>query len=205
MYEERSNRLTSNKTDWKKYIGLLEDREELEKKEFLELEEADKYRTLTNTIKEVALEAIGKKFIRDKGRIIRVNKRGRRKEFNSNRRKNRNPVEWWHADCDRVIKDRARMIKVYKKLSSTLNNIKLKRCIAIARKTIKEKKRGHFKCFAASLNRFINTKYVRNKMNVFKNRGNTRKWNLFENEEYVDIAKKEMNKVAPCWIENSSI
>lgn len=42
-------------------------------------------------------------------------------------------------------------------------------------------------------------------MNVFKNRDNTRKWNLFDDKEYVDIARKEMNKVAPSWIEEGPI
>lgn len=42
-------------------------------------------------------------------------------------------------------------------------------------------------------------------MNVFKNKENTRKWNLFENEEFVDTSKKEMNKVAPSWMENKPL
>lgn len=42
-------------------------------------------------------------------------------------------------------------------------------------------------------------------MNVFKNRDNTRKWNLFDDKEYVDITRKEMNKVAPSWIEEAPI
>lgn len=36
-------------------------------------------------------------------------------------------------------------------------------------------------------------------MNVFKNRNNTRKWNPFDDQEYVEIARSEMNKVAPQW------
>lgn len=56
------------------------------------------------------------------------------------------------------------------------------------------KRKESFRFFAASLDIFVSTKYVWNGMNVFKNRENTRKWNLFENEEFVDTAKKEMNK-----------
>lgn len=67
------------------------------------------------------------------------------------------------------------------------------------------KRKESFRFFAASLDIFVSTKYVWNGMNVFKNRENTRKWNLFENEEFVDTAKKEMNKVAPSWMKNKAL
>lgn len=47
-------------------------------------------------------------------------------------------------------------------------------------------------------------KYVWNRMNVFKNRNNTRKWNPFDDPEYIEIARTKMNKVAPCWTEETS-
>lgn len=37
-------------------------------------------------------------------------------------------------------------------------------------------------------------------MSVFKNRANTQRWNLLDEEEYLEIAYQEIDKIAPQWM-----
>lgn len=84
------------------------------------------------------------------------------------------------------------------------NYIEKKCCMALVRRATRRKKES-FRLFAASLDRFTDIKYVWNRMNVFKNRYNTQRWNPFGDREYVEIAYQEIDKVAPQWVEEPSI
>lgn len=77
--------------------------------------------------------------------------------------------------------------------------------MALVRRATRRKKRESFKSFAESLDRFCDMKYVWNRMNVFKNRHNTQRWNPFGDREYVEIAFQEVDKVASQWVEEPSI
>lgn len=72
------------------------------------------------------------------------------------------------AECAEKIRDTIEARKAYEHIRNLATKINYKRCIAIARKTTRQKKEN-FKKFAISLNRFTNMAYVWKKMNVFKN------------------------------------
>lgn len=205
LYEKKSNRITSNRTDWRKYVGLLEDREyELESNDFGSLSEEDKYRFIIDAIKKAAFEATGKKWSLVNGRIGRCDK-SRYQGIGRKGWRRRNPIEWWDEECDRLVNDRVRACRAYRRYKCLANHIEKKRCVALVRKAVRRKKRKYFKSFTARLDRFVDMGYVWNRMNVFKNRNNTKEWNLFGDKEYVEMARKEISKVAPQWTEEAPI
>lgn len=75
--------------------------------------------------------------------------------------------------------------------------LKKKGCEALVRRAVGKKKRESFKSFAENLDRFCDMKYEWNRMNVFKHKQNTQKWNPSGDQKYVDIALREVNRVAP--------
>lgn len=90
--------------------------------------EDEKYEKITKCMKEAVLVASGKR-------------------INDNRDKNsrphhfKNPMEWWDAECAEKIRDRIEARKAYVHIRNLATKINYKRCIAIARKTTKQKKR----------------------------------------------------------------
>lgn len=92
------------------------------------------------------------------------------------RRKEKNPVTWWDADCHQVTEERKKKHKEWIKNPTLENHIEYKRVNAIARKTIRRKKKESFISFVSSLNRKSNIKYVWNKMRTIKNSFNTIDW-----------------------------
>lgn len=72
IYYKKTNMPMSSKTNWLKYVGLLEDRQyELDNREYIEANEEMKYRLLTNIIKKLALEASRKDYRIEDGIIIK--------------------------------------------------------------------------------------------------------------------------------------
>lgn len=115
--------------------------------------------------------------------------------------KKRNPVDWWDDECDQLVRERKRACVAYKKHNCLSTYIEKKRCIALVRKAVRRKKKESFRFFAESLDRFVDMRYVWKRMNVFKNRYNTQRWNPLDEEEYREIAYQEIDKIAPQWAE----
>lgn len=103
-----------------------------------------------------------------------------------------------------MVKARIKAWKNFEKFREENRRIEYKRCIAIARRTIKIKKRENFKNFASGLSRFTNVSYVWKMMNTFKNRDNCQKWRKEGNKEYDEIVRREVRKVAPDWVDDRS-
>lgn len=62
IYKKKTNRISTKKTNWRKYRGILMDREEdMEKEEYKSLTEADKYRKIEEIMIEATLEALAKR------------------------------------------------------------------------------------------------------------------------------------------------
>lgn len=138
LYETKSNRITTNRTDWKKYVGLLEDREyELESSIFINLNEDDKYRFLINAIKKAAFEATGKKWSVVNGRIEKSIEKPRLQGTGRKGWRRRNPVEWWNEECDRLVKGRVRVCRAYRRCKCLANFIEKKRCVVLVRKAVR--------------------------------------------------------------------
>lgn len=74
-----------------------------------------KYCFIIDELKRAAFKASGKKWMLRDGRIVRyISSRGRQGRFGG-RGRNRNPVEWWDAECLQLVRDRRRACREYKK------------------------------------------------------------------------------------------
>lgn len=104
-----------------------------------------------------------------------------------------------------MVEDKKRACKAYRKHNCLANYIEKNRCMALVRRVTRRKKRESFKSFAESLDKFCDKKYVWNRMNIFKNRHTTQRWNHFGDREYVEIALQEVDRVAPQWAEKPII
>lgn len=118
---------------------------------------------MVDSLKKAAFEASGKRWVLSEGRVQKYVNSARYRSRVRRCERNRNPVE-----CDKLIEDRKRACKAYRKHSSLANYVEKKRCEALVRRAIRRKKRESFKSFAESLDRFCDMKYVWNPMNVFK-------------------------------------
>lgn len=104
-YTKKSNRITSGKTDWNKYIGLLQDRElDLESEEFVNSSEEYKYIFLTNILKKTAFEATGKGCSMIDGRVVRSPESLGALPTGRRGWSRRNPAEWWDGECDELVR-----------------------------------------------------------------------------------------------------
>lgn len=106
--KKKTNRITSKQTDWKKYVDILEDREyELNAEDFVNRCEENRYIFVVDILKKAAFEASGKRWTLSEGMVQRcvIPARYRGRDRKSGR--NRNPVEWWDEECDR-LEDRKR-------------------------------------------------------------------------------------------------
>lgn len=135
VYRKKSNRISTKKTNWKKYIGILMDKEEeVKSQNFFDLTEEERYDKLIQIMTEAVLSASGKNI---KGQKTQINNH----DINNNNKNKRNPVDWWDIECEEVIKDRKKALKIYKNDPILENYIDFKKKRAIARKTIKKKKK----------------------------------------------------------------
>lgn len=102
LYVKKTNRITTNCTGWSRYVGILLDREEeFCQESWKNLNAEDKCCFIIDELKRTAFESSGKKWMLREGRLVRyVNTRGRQGGFGG-RGRNRNPVEWWDAECVR--------------------------------------------------------------------------------------------------------
>lgn len=71
---------------------------------------------------------------------------------------------------------------------------------AIARKTVKRKKREDFKKFTRRLDKNLSIKYVWNKIRVLKNRFNKIEWNRWQGMNRELEIDNTIEKLAPPWI-----
>lgn len=130
-YVKRTNRITSKRTDWGKYAGILEDREyELESEVFRELEWEDRYDYMIDSLKKAAFEATGKRWSVSNGRVIRYEGSGRDEWQFRQRRRRRNPADWWDDECDQLVSDRNAYV-AYRKHKCLNTFIEKKRCAAL--------------------------------------------------------------------------
>lgn len=195
VYRKKTNRISTKKTNWKKYIDILMDKEEeVKSQNFLDLTEEERYDKLIQIMKEAVLRASGKNIKAQKTQISNH-------DISNNNKNKRNPVDWWDIECEEVIEDRKKALKIYKNDPTLENYIDFKKNRAIARKTNKKKKKESIINFARELNRFTNPKYVWNKMNVMKNRDNKRDWNKWKDNDREAVILNEIDKVAPPWVE----
>ncbi|XP_014214776.1 uncharacterized protein LOC106643953 [Copidosoma floridanum] len=121
------------------------------------------------------------------------------------KRKHRNPVVWWDAECDRAVRLKTAAFKKYL-YSLKLNDfIEYKKQCASAKNLFKIKQKNSYQQFTASLNFRTNPTYVWNRLKAMKNR-----WvkarpsyiteNLQNNESELETALK---KICPPWAQTN--
>lgn len=139
-YRKRTNRISSKKTRWKEYTEYMRKEEEfLGKEEYQNMEEEVKYIWITEKMKEVVRLSSGKKQKERRGveNRDRTGKTGRKRDTE----KRINPVEWWDEECEKVIEERKEALKKFRKEKSLESWINFKKHKALARRTIKGKKK----------------------------------------------------------------
>ncbi|KYN13180.1 hypothetical protein ALC57_14642 [Trachymyrmex cornetzi] len=153
IYSKRTNRITTKKTDWNKYAELVRSKFE---KFFAESSElitgsdglSVRYSGFTKVLTDAVHEASGRRPNQlSSGKRIRREKSG-------------NPNSWWDKDCDNAVNDRKMALREFKRNKCLNKYIEYKRCRAVARKTIKYKKKMNFEAFCKSINRFSGMRYV---------------------------------------------
>lgn len=162
----------------------------------------DRYKIIIEIIKNAVKQASNTMINESTGGTTKQ-ERIKETENKKERRINlRNPVTWWDEECRIVIEDRKRKLKRYQETLSLTDFIEYKKARAIARKTVKFKKKEDFKRFAASLNKNTNLKYVWQKMKVVKKGFNTIDWNKWNKKNREEEILKEIDKIAPAWVKN---
>lgn len=144
FYKKKSNRISIKKTDWRKYISRLREKESIfDKREYKDLKEESKYSELIRLRKESTLEASGKK-MNENRKNLEVEGTGSVKS-RYKKKNRRNPIDWWDLDCDGAVKDRQRALRAYRRKPIVDNKIKVQKYTAIARKLLRGKRKESFR------------------------------------------------------------
>lgn len=204
-YIKIGNRITTKRTDWTIYQKEIKNKEDiLRSKNFKRSYMQYRYRIIVEIMKNAVKEATKKKENKIKNEGINgkeSNKRNEELERKSKRKTNiKNPVSWWDEECRAVIEERKTKLTKYQETLDHTDFIEYKKARAIARKTIKQKKKEDFKRFATSFNKTTNLKYVWQKMKVLKKGFNTIDWNKWNNKDRKEEIEKEIDKIAPPWV-----
>lgn len=174
-----NKRLSSKKTDWLGYTKTMGNKF----KEFLEpmynnLNTADKYKFFISEIRgAISSNTPTKKDVSD--------------------RVHRNPVPWWDSECEKVIRLRKAAFKKWRYTLDPSDHIQFKKTVAIARKTINNKKRTSFRNFAETIDLSTNSSYVWNKCKIFKNKWANVKLGDKPSQNTEDKIAKALDKICP--------
>lgn len=100
------------------------------------MDEDSKYSMLVKHMKESVLIASGKS-----REGLKDNADGKEEKKMSYQVRKNNPCEWWDVECRKVIENRKKVLRKFKRNRILKNWIEFKKCKAVARKTINRKKR----------------------------------------------------------------
>lgn len=183
VYHKKSFRIYSVKTNWTKATNLLEEKfDTFYSAEYENASAANKYKIFTDVIKNCIIESTPVK------RTVPLEG-------------HRNPVAWWDAECDQLIRQRKGFYNKWNETNSQDHLINYKRTIALVKKTFKEKKKSNFKGFAKEINVRKNTSYTWRKCKIFKN-----KWikatpiSLTEHLQSKSMLNDTLDKISPAWV-----
>lgn len=134
--------MSTRRTDWKKYEQIIKGKKGiLEEEKYRREDEQNKYKKIIEIMKEATgIATYGEKFKKNykENKINKGKEEGNKKEI---KRQIRNPVTWWDEECYEVTDERKKKLKEWLKRSDLKNYTEYKRVNAIARKTIRRKKR----------------------------------------------------------------
>lgn len=184
-YEKKNFKIKSTRTNWGGFLKTLTDNfsKFLESKYNNSLPSA-KYQIFTTEVSSAIIANTPKK--QNKNTL--------------NKNKHKNPVIWWDPECDRVLRLRKAALKKWEYSKKLDDYIGYKKQVAIAKKTLKQKKKESFNAFAQSLNFHTNCSHVWNTAKIFKNRwaNITPTTCMIPNKkEKLDLA---LDKLSPSWV-----
>lgn len=145
-YKKKGFRISTSKTDWRKYKALLEDEEEyLQGEEFNNKTYIERYEWVCNKMREITIEAKrGKKASNKERGNERKNERDKEKEnrmkSTTKNKKEKYPVEWWDLECEEIVKQRKSKLKEFKRTRTIENYKEFKKAKKETRKVIRTKK-----------------------------------------------------------------
>lgn len=106
-------------------------------------------------------------------------------------------MRWWDKECEKVIKNRKRKLKIWKSTRTLKDKIEYNKARAEARKIINRKKRKDFYEFCNSINKYMSMKYIWNVMRSYKNARKLINWNTWHREEEI---VKTVEGLTPLWV-----
>lgn len=184
-YKKKSFKLKSKRTNWDKFKDSLDGKYGLFlQSDYDELSSVDKYSFFVEQVVDSLITATSQKKFKNKN----CNNKGYK----------HNPVVWWDEECAKVIRFRKVAFKKWQFSGLPDDHINFKKYRAIAKKTLRQKKRNAFRSFAETINYRTNFGYVMNQCKIFKN-----KWvKIQPNHTEINVAREEkitaaLNKLAP--------
>ncbi|XP_071575285.1 uncharacterized protein [Temnothorax nylanderi] len=158
IYKKITNRLSTKKTDWRRFGELVKSRVTsslIPSRELLEEDFEAYYSSFIDIIKDAVAVALGRRA----GAAPTVITPDKRKQSH----------RWWDAECEEVIHDRKTSLAAFKKSKSLHDWLLYRRAAAVARRTIKLKKKASFEKFCSEIDRFTSLSYVWKTMRIMKN------------------------------------
>lgn len=194
--KKKTSKITTKKTDWRRYPESIEKTIKEEGVEFLneltneECAVEDRYNGFTFIIRE----AVAKITPNSGG------KRNRNKD-SKHTQHHKQPKKWWDIECQEAIDQRKKALQEFRENKNRHNFIKFKKCKAIATKIIEDKKKKSFEAFSMSINKFSNITYVWNTIRALKNNEKLINWNRWVHKNREEEIKKEIENLAPPAVE----
>ena len=182
MYRKKTFRIESVRTNWTEVEGELENEiHNLYFDSFNTASASEKYAIFTKIVSNAIKNYTPKK------RFV-------------NNKIHRNPVYWWDAECDKVLRLRKAAYKKFTFSGIEKDYVNFKKHRAIAKKTFKNKKRECYIKFVESINNLTNKTYVWNKSKILKNKWVKIKPNHNpENHQESARILEATDKICPPW------
>lgn len=184
QYAKMSFKIKSVRTDWSKFQENLESTyNEFLTLDYTNLSASQKYeffvKCITNAVKT---STPVRRIINSKGKIL-------------------NPAAWWDQDCDKVKRLRRAAYKKWQFTCSLSDRTEYKRCVALAKRTFKNKRKDYVRKFVSSLDMRVDTSYVWRKSKVLKN--SFIKVKPSSNYVTKDKVDEALDKLAPPWVQTN--
>ena len=152
LYQRKSFKLHSKRTDWAKCCELLEEGySEFFSPDYLNANATEKYKFWCEKVTSAVKASTPKRKTVQASRFL-------------------NPVPWWDAECYKLKRLRKAAYKKWDFSGSPIDHQAYLKADKILRKTFKKKKKVSYRIFAETIDFNKNSSYVWKKTKVFKNK-----------------------------------
>ncbi|XP_071579156.1 uncharacterized protein [Temnothorax nylanderi] len=166
IYRKATNRLSTRRTDWSRFGRLVESEVVSSLLPHCELFKADleKYYDYFVEILRRSVSVASGRPLEDPGPPP------------DDPDKRKRSHKWWDLECDEAIRNRRSAFATWRRTKSIHDWVEYKRTRALARRTLKTKKRASFERFCGDINRFTSLSYVWRTMRILKNARKNLDW-----------------------------